>query len=198
MSKRVAGCDPSLAGTALVVGLPGKPVQAHEWKTKDHGSRIEQRQARYDEILDPLVTVVAAVQPEIFVIEAHPQGAVQGKVFDRTELRGQLMLRCKPYVGEWVEVNVWHVKRFAEMQKGEDDLRAAVKRKWGRWFDSHNQADAYAMMMIGNDLAGAAHGDCLQDLVAELLDEETPKKAKQLSKRAAARAAQLGLLGGRQ
>lgn len=196
MSKRIAGCDPSLTGTALSIAVPSSAVVLHEWGSKDHGTRIEERQARYDGILDPLVAVIADVRPDIMVIEAHPQGAVMGKVFDRTELRGQLMLRCRPYVGEWVEAGVWQVKRFAEIRKGEDDLRAAVARKWGRVIKSHNQADAYAMMMIGCYLGGIVKPRCcLQDLLAELIEDEAPRPPKPLSKREQARRAQLGLLG---
>jgi Holliday junction resolvasome RuvABC endonuclease subunit len=189
----VAGLDPSLSGTALA-HQSGASIVVDEWRTKFDNNTVEARNERYAEILRPMREILKARPVDVLVIEGHPFGAVDGKAFDRAELRGQIMLVLKPYVGCWVEIAPHHLKQFVtgKGNASKTEVEQAITRRWGRGFDSDNQADAYGLLQIGLVLHRLRRaGGHLQDRVPAVVAEEL-NAAKQ---RAKAKERQL-MLGG--
>lgn len=189
---RVGGLDPSLSGTALTLHV-GAKSETHEWGTKFVDNTVESRNERYALILRPARELLRAHPLDLMVIEGHPPGGVDGKAFDRAELRGQIMLTLKPYVGRWVEVSPVDLKQYTAHAGNADKPRMAeaVRERWGRSFDTDNKVDAYALWQMGCELARYRDRDGhLQQYVKALVDQE--KKAAEQRRKASERQLWLG------
>lgn len=189
---RVGGLDPSLSGTALTLHV-GVKSETYEWPTKYVGNTIEERNERYAKILRPARELLRANPLDLMVIEGHPPGGVDGKAFDRSELRGQIMLALKPHVGRWVEVSPVDLKQYTAHAGNADKPRMgqAVFERWGRRFDTDNKVDSYALWQMGCELARYRDRDGhLQQYVKALVDQE--KKAEEQRRKASQRQLWLG------
>lgn len=155
----VLAIDASLAGTAYAFAQPGAPVYLERVSTKP-ASDVRGRLARYEQISTPIVELARQRTPALCLIEgysfASAGGQVAGRAHDRAELGGVLRWRLRGHVGEFVEVAPSRLKKWA-CGKGnapKAQVVSAASRRWGRDFRSDDEADAYALLMLGLVLVG--------------------------------------------
>jgi len=161
----ILAVDPSLAGTAYALALPGLPVLCERVKTKPSGPSVFARVDRYRAITDPIVDLARQHEPALCLIEGYSFGSAGGKVagraHDRAELGGVLRWRLRSRVAAFVEVAPSTLKKFAcgRGNAPKAEVVSAASRRWGRTFASDDEADAYCLMMLGLVLVGRASAD---------------------------------------
>lgn len=160
----VLAIDPSLAGTAYAFARPGRPVELERIKTSP-ASSVRARLARYEQISTPIVEVARLHEPVLCLIEgysfASAGGQVSGRAHDRAELGGVLRWRLRDHVREFVEVAPSTLKKFTTGKGNakKPEVVSVASRRWNQTFRTDDEADAYALCMLGLALVGAVIPD---------------------------------------
>ena len=162
--RAVMAIDPSLAGTAVAVHVPGAPPYEQRYATKPATS-VHGRVLRYRSIATPIVELAIQHRPVLVLIEGYAFAAMtRGKgaggqgTEHRSELGGILRDRLLDHCGQIVEVPPATLKKWAtgkgNAQKSE--VVSALSRRYDRAFRTDDAADAWALMTLGLALTGQA------------------------------------------
>jgi len=155
----VLAIDPSLAGCAYALAMPGAAPVLERVKTAPAPS-VRGRLGRYEQITTPIVELARQHEPALCLIEGYSFGsprAPQKGHHDRAELGGVLRWRLRNCVGEFLEVAPTTLKKWV-CGKGnapKAEVVSTASRRWDRSFRTDDEADAYALMMLGLALVGA-------------------------------------------
>lgn len=153
------GIDPSLTGLAVCVLNGDQPHEAtfgskaSEFKTL--GARISRFRGQVNSLADWLRK--HAPGPGVICLEGYSFGSQNTKAHQTGEFG--MYLRCKLLMDGYtvVEVSPAVVKRFAT-GKGNGKkapVLSALAKRYGREFDTDDQADAFALAMLCGCMLGA-------------------------------------------
>lgn len=157
----VLGIDSSLAGFAYALARPGEPIIEARIKTSP-AVGVRGRIDRYLELCRPVVQVASQFQPQLVLIEgyafAFAGGKQSGRAHDRAELGGILRYLLLPLVPTILEPAPATLKKYATGSGVADKAAvvSALARRYGRTFSSDDQADAFALAMMGLCIVGAS------------------------------------------
>lgn len=152
LHPKVAGIDPSLTNTAIVVGN-GKDWTLREFSapaTRDDSvvSRIE----RYDALVSSIIDWMESQGPlEAIYIEgyAFAKNAQGGRWL--TECGGILRWHLVDLAETVIEVPPATLKKFVAGKGNapKDSMKLKVFQNWSQEFDSHDAADAFGLYKLG-------------------------------------------------
>lgn len=147
----VLGIDPSLRGLAVAYNTPSGPMHLERFSSASSGNDVHARMLRCDKLVSEVTHLYSAAQPGLVVIEgyAYSQHAQGGNAL--IELGGILRHRLRILGARIVELAPNQLKLFATGD-GRADKRAIareLKLRYGRTFDSHDEADAFVCMQAG-------------------------------------------------
>ena len=163
----VMGIDPSLTAFAVAVAAPGKIPALQVYRSKPAGD-VRARVMRYRSLVWPLLGLAIEHKPKLVLIEGYAFGAAvrrgeDGKVkvsqrghHDRSELGGILRDRLLEHVGSIVEVAPAALKKFMAGSGAakKSEAVSAFSVRVGKVFKSDDEADSWALMMLGMCLLG--------------------------------------------
>lgn len=173
------GIDASLGGFAFCV-LCRYPHHAVEQQLKSKpADTVAGRIARYRSLVLPTLVAVHEHQPRIVVIEGYSHGSQGRATLDLAELGGILrmsLLEAVPSGCQIVECAPATLKKFAAGKGNADksEVVSALSRRYDRTFKSNDQADAFALAVIGQCLLGVeqpenqAQRDAVKTLQAKM------------------------------
>lgn len=153
----VIGIDPSLSGFALAVGQPGATVKLYEHKTRKRDG-LRGRMARIGELVAHAMAACRDFQADLVLIEGYSYGS-KGNAKDMVELgaivRWELMTEG-PLI---LEVSPTRLKKWAtgKGNASKPAVVSALSHRYQREFRSDNEADAFALAMLGLAATGRAN-----------------------------------------
>lgn len=150
------GIDPSLSGFAVSICIGDGEPQVFERSSKPATeASIRSRIARYRGLIDWAVDLIGSrvkvIAVEGYAFNAHSNAVTAGEM---GSLLRQSLLDCTALL---VEVPPTSLKKFVT-GKGQGDkvaVATTLTRKTGRSFNSDNESDAFALMLIAQTLGGA-------------------------------------------
>ncbi len=149
----VMGIDPSLTGLAACVALPGLPLyEIH--KGSKPASSVRGRVARFDALAAPVLELARVHQPELVLLEGYSFGSKGRGTIDRAEFGGILrrgLVRALSPSACIVEVSPKSLKMFGADNGNADkaEMMRVLESVYGRKFRNDDQADAFALVMLG-------------------------------------------------
>ena len=155
MGDRCAvGIDPSLAGFAVAIA-DDAGVALSERATKP-STTLGGRMDRYDTLVSFALDLVERARPSIVLVEGYAYGAKGNSVIHRAELGGILRWDLLAAGYDVVEVAPKQLKKFATGKGNASKLLVvtSLSRRYGREFSTDNEADAYALAMLGRVVLG--------------------------------------------
>jgi crossover junction endodeoxyribonuclease RuvC len=145
----VLAIDPSLSGCAVVIAASLTPAYSQRFVTKP-AAGVLARVHRYRSIAEPILALAREHTPRLVLIEGYSFGSKGGQSFDRAELGGILRDRLCD-LAPVIEVPPSSLKKWAtgkgNAQKAE--VVSAVSRRFDRSFTNDDEADAFALAMLG-------------------------------------------------
>lgn len=179
----VAGIDPSLTGTAVVVGGQDGHA-AREFTSKPSGQGLRRRLARFHTLVNEVDKMLAEWAPELVLIEGYSFSSKGQMQLDRIEFGGLLRDRLASTVPNVVEVTPASLKKFATGRgnASKAEVVSALTHRYRSSFRTDNEADAYGLWQLGLCIAGQVtpqtkQQDDVTSLVRSLLDVEAGRAA---------------------
>jgi crossover junction endodeoxyribonuclease RuvC len=161
MTARILAIDPSLAGCAVATAIAGldatvqrirtKPVERIEVHGRDPVRDVRGAVHRYRAIADRIATIARrGSQLDLVLIEGYAFVDGQAGELDRIELGGVIRDRLAD-VAPIVEVAPATLKKFAtgNGRASKDEMIGALASRHGHAFKSNDEADAFALLMLG-------------------------------------------------
>lgn len=159
--RAIIGLDPSLRGFGMcVIDAEGK-VYLSEWATEPQ-TTVRGRVKRFRRMAAPAVEAVKRYAPELVLIEGYAFSSKGQGILDRSECRGILLDRLEGYPDAIVEVPPTTIKKFVLGQGrstkdspiSKTTVVSALVKRYGQEFQTDNQADAFALAVMGQIVAG--------------------------------------------
>lgn len=157
----VAGIDPSLTNTAVVVGSTG----VHDVRTfssEPRGTHVEARMARCERLVNEIVDFVRDNAVEVVCIEGYSYGSNMPGHHAIVEYGGLLRYRLVPHCAIY-EVAPSTLKKFAT-GKGNGSkvpMISAITKRYGVEFRSDDEYDAFALFRLALCVAGTVEPETL-------------------------------------
>ena len=155
----VAGIDPSLSGTAVVIGEPGEKPEHRVFRSHRIDDTVKGRFTRYENQVHQAYMFMRERACCFCVIE----GYVMGGKGDMTRLAeyGALLRWHLIEFGDVVEVAPTTLKKFAAGRGGhpknpvtKEVVSEALEQRYGVKFKTHDEYDAYALWRMACVLSG--------------------------------------------
>jgi crossover junction endodeoxyribonuclease RuvC len=155
----VIGIDPSLSGFAVAVADGSGVASVEEWRSNPEGKCVWARSNRYHRLVAGVTSLVSGIQTGRVLVEGYSMGSRGAAVTGMIELGWTLRWELLRLHGITVlEIAPATLKKWAS-GKGNASKSAVVSaltRRYGREFDSDNEADAFALAEMGRQLEGLA------------------------------------------
>lgn len=154
-SGAVLGIDPSLTGFAYALSLPGVSDHLVErLSSKPTGKDVHSRMARINTITQPVTSLVLQHKPTLTLVEGYSMGSVHGQL-STYELGAILRWRTERHT-RLLEVAPGTLKKWATGRgtAPKSDVVSMLTMRYDRRFPTDDEADAFALMMIGRQLLG--------------------------------------------
>lgn len=154
----VIGIDPSLGGFAIAVGWPGGFVtHTEEHKTRPRPG-LRGRMDRIGELVECAMSACAVHRPDLVLVEGYSMGSKGSAITGLAELGGVLRWHLLKLGIPVVEVAPSRLKKWAcgKGNSGKPAVVSALAKRYGREFRSDNEADAFALAMLGLAATGRA------------------------------------------
>lgn len=187
MSIIIAGVDPSLSATGVIVSDPNNGPEAFNYRTfgsKAHEKTVRSRFGRFEDLVGRICDYLREQQATVIYLENY-SFASKFNVTLLAEFGGILRWNLLD-VGDVVEVAPSTLKKFVTGSgDGEKALvAAAIVRRWEVMLDSTDLFDAYAAWRLGRCCQNVdpCETDAQRESVAKVLGIEIPKVKKPRSK----------------
>jgi Holliday junction resolvasome RuvABC endonuclease subunit len=181
------GIDPSLRGCAVALSLPDRPCLLERWSSKPNGPGVFARAHRYRELVAPVVELARQWMPDLIVIEGYAFAMHGSRGHDIIEFGGVLREHLTRYCARFLEVAPSQLKLFGAGNGRADkkEIAAAVHERYGRVFESHDEADAWVCMQIGRCLLGEAEPTSAfeHEVICKLTGRPVPKRPKAVTRK---------------
>ena len=145
--------DPSLKGFCCAVSVPGQAIGLYTSSSRSIGKEAApvRRIRRYEDLVEQAVGFAMALQPKLVLVEGYSYGSQGRAVLDLAEMRAVLYTALLPHVGNLVEVPPALLKKFAagKGNASKAQVVSALARRYGRAFESDDQADAFGLLQLG-------------------------------------------------
>lgn len=180
----IAGIDPSLTGTAVVVSDPSNGPETFKIKrfsSKPRGDDVKNRIARFEELIHRIDAYLEENGATHLFLENY-SFASKFNVTLLGEFGG--LLRWHLVTREFVaEVAPSTLKKFvtgAGNTKGKDLLAAHVTQRWGVMFSDSDSFDAYSLWRLGRCCLSIdpPANDKQRECVGMVMNIEVPKAKK--------------------
>lgn len=180
----IAGIDPSLTGTAVVLCDPDNGPQAFKiarFSSKSRGDDVKNRMGRFEELIGRIDKFLTDHGATHILIEGY-SFASKFNVTLLGEFGG--LLRWHLVTREFVaEVAPSTLKKFvtgAGNTKGKDLLAAHVTQRWGVMFETSDEFDAFSLWRLGRCCLGIdlPENQAQRECVGKVMDIEVPKVKK--------------------
>lgn len=153
----VAGIDPSLSATAVVVGSSPDDFADELFGSTNQGDTCRQRVDRYQMLIQRIMLLIDDRQPSLILLEGYSHGSKTSGMTQTkmSEFGGLLRLYLLDHA-DVIEVPPATLKKFV-LGKGtgkKDVMLKEVYKRWGYDTDSDDEADAYGLFRMGLMLAG--------------------------------------------
>lgn len=175
MSIVVCGIDPSISCTAIASGSTPDAARTETFATaKASGDgTLQERLRRYEATIAKIDRHLADIKPSLILIEAYAFSSNgKGQMFIG-EFGGLLRWHALDRAPEVLEVAPACLKKFTT-GVGNADKQAmvnAVGQRWGKFFKTVDEVDAYALWRMALVIAGthAADNDAQRQAVAKVI-----------------------------
>lgn len=167
-----------------VIDAEGK-VHLSEWSTEPQ-STVAGRVKRFRRMAAPAVEAAKRYAPELVLIEGYAFSSKGKGILDRSECRGILLDRLEGFPDAIVEVPPSTVKKFVlgqgrstkAQQLSKAMVVSALTKRYGQEFRTDNEADAFALAVMGQIVAGYRESETAfqteaVEVVRRLLQQET-------------------------
>lgn len=192
----VAGIDPSLKCTALVIGSGTTGQKRFEIDSKPDGLSCWAHFQRYERLAAEAAEICKAEGVGRIMLEGYAFKA-PGRRQPVYEFGGVLRLYLLDVDKRLREVPPAQLKQFATGKGNaqKDVVRACVARRWGFKTRSHDLADAYTLHRIGLCVEGVAKPETLaeESIVASVIAGPQPKPKGKGSRKGTAKKKPAGL-----
>lgn len=169
----VVGIDPSMSGFAVAVS-DARTVLIEEMKTKP-APTLRGRFARYAKLAGYASSIVYRHQPSLVLIEGYSYGAKGAATLSLAELGGVVRQRLLAHAMPVIEVPPSVLKKFATGRgnAGKAEVVSALSKRYDREFRTDNEADAFALAMLGLVAMGVvSHANEAQRVTALAVAEQ--------------------------
>lgn len=151
MSNVIMGIDPSLRGLAMAMQGPEVALQLERWSSDVADPTVHMRCQRYRVLMRELLGKVHVYRPGLVVIEGYAFSRHGAGGNDLIEFGGILREHVTRQCARVLELQPSQLKLFATGD-GRADKRSIARelqQRYGRTFDSHDEADAFVCMQVG-------------------------------------------------
>lgn len=168
---RVVGIDPSLTGFALAAATSPAACDLFEWSS--HGGKADLVGARIDRYRSLIGRALEALaeRPALILLEGYSYGS-RGSSVTLAEFGGVLRRALLDEGHPVVEVSPSELKKWAtgKGNAGKPAVISALSKRYGRTFETDNEADAYGLAMMALQILGAepAHNAAQRAIVQKL------------------------------
>lgn len=157
--QTIIAIDPSLTGTAVVIGNHPHRYHHRRFPSENQGRDIRSRVARVEDLVARIIKFCRCAEDISHVlIEDYAFGANDSGARYVAEFRGLLNFYLSKLDGEpiIVEPNVQQLKKFVtgKANTKKEFMRVEAYKRWGVEFDSNDEVDAYGLYRIGLCLNG--------------------------------------------
>ena len=184
----IAGIDPSLSCTAIVIGSGPSNVKEFTVQRGPQGLSVWAKFQRYEGIAGDVSEILKAENVERIFIEGYAF-ASDFNVTKMAEFGGVLRLYLLDIDKRLREVAPTQLKSFATGKGNakKPAVVAAVRNRWGFDTDSHDVADAYTLYRIGLAVEGIVQPSTITEasIVSAIEAGPQPKPSKPRRKKAA-------------
>lgn len=151
----VAGIDPSLSQTAVVLGSGPQDFKVFNFSSKPLGTSPGARVARYDGLVARIMATISEHQPERIFIEGYAFGAKMAREV-LGEFGGILRWHLVEIDPLLTEVSPMGLKKFVTGKGAgqKDQMMLGVFRNWGYEPRGNDDADAYGLWRLGRCVCG--------------------------------------------
>jgi len=139
------GIDPSLNNTGIAY------YEGDRIKTGTIPVKKLRRVSRLVFVRDTLEDYLDEFQPDKVIYEGYAFGAKGQALFDIGEMGGVLKILCYEKGIDVLLVPPATLKLFAAGKGNakKEEMIVAINERWGRWFSSDDEADAFALLKFG-------------------------------------------------
>lgn len=177
----IAGIDPSLTATAVVLSDPAAGPEGYKLRvfgSKNLGDEVRARFTRFEDMVGRITSYLAENGVKEIFLESY-SFASKFNVTLLAEFGGVLRWNLLD-VGEVYEIAPSTLKKFvtgAGNTKGKDLLAACVVQRWGVMLDSSDAFDAYSAWRLGRCALAIDEpaNDAQREAVAKVMGLEMPK-----------------------
>ena len=184
----IAGIDPSLSCTAIVIGSGPSNVKRFTVQRPPQGLSVWAKFQRYEGMAGEVAEILRAENVERILIEGYAF-ASDFNVTKMAEFGAVLRLYLLDIDKRLREVAPTQLKSFATGKGNapKPAVVAAVGRRWGFDTDSHDLADAFTLYRIGLAVEGLVRPDTVTEagIVAAIVAGPQKKPSKPRKKKAA-------------
>lgn len=151
----VAGIDPSLTQTAVVIGSGPQDFKVFGHRSKPIGDSAGDRVKRYDRLVSEIMETISANKPDRIFIEGYAFGAKMAR-----EVLGEFggilrwhLIEVDPLL---CEVSPLGLKKFVTGKGAgqKEQMMLSVFRNWGYEPRGNDDADAYGLWRLGLCVCG--------------------------------------------
>lgn len=192
----IIAIDPSLTGTAVCRG-DARDYEIATFGSKNEGDRVADRIARYDELIDRIVTWLSdQTHYDAIYMEAYSYGSNDARAKFSAEYGGLLRWHLVDLVADAdrvFEVAPMTLKKFCTGKGagGKDMVIAHLARRYNVVLKSNDEYDAFGLHRLGLVAEGLVEPDnqAQREAADKVLGIVAPKPAKK--RKAAAEVSQL-------
>lgn len=174
----VVGIDPSLTALGLAVGRTTEDMRIEELSSKGKTSDdVRARLTRYEALAAEIFTRIDSIEarPSIVLLEGYSY-ASSGSTVILGEFGGVLRLLLVRSGLRVVDVPPSTLKRWAtgKGNAGKAAVVSALTKRYGRTFETDNEADAFGLAVIALQLTGASEpaNAAQREAIAQLAAKE--------------------------
>lgn len=151
----VAGIDPSLSKTAIVIGDDADDFDVFTFPSKPIGPSPAERVQRYDILVHSIMEVLRDLKPERIFIEGYAFGAKMAREV-LGEFGGVLRWHLVDLDPLLTEVSPMGLKKFVTGKGAgqKEQMMLGVYRNWGYEPKGNDDADAYGLWRLGRCVCG--------------------------------------------
>lgn len=151
----VAGIDPSLSQTSVVIGSGPNDFKVFNHRSKPLGASSAARVARYDALVAEIMVSIRSKRPDRIFIEGYAFGAKMAREV-LGEFGGILRWHLVEIDPLLTEISPMGLKKFVTGKGSgqKDQMMLGVYRNWGYEPRGNDDADAFGLWKMGLCICG--------------------------------------------